>query len=124
MRYHAVDRDIELSSLAKLAANYTMGQIKEFVETIMQPRRIIQLSYNPLRQMELYALMVASKQGPVTDKEYKKFTKWYSKTPLGKKRARLNKHLEKKREADKAASEKQKKRWCSYCIIFFFFFGT
>ncbi|KAI4467650.1 hypothetical protein MML48_2g00000914 [Holotrichia oblita] len=110
MRYHGVNRNIEISCLAKLAVNYPMGILKEIVETLMQPRRIMQLSYKPLHQMELYNLMIKHKEGPVSDKDHKKFVKWYNKTPLGKQKAALMKIVEKRREMEAAQAEKQKKK--------------
>ncbi|RZC41157.1 hypothetical protein BDFB_011660, partial [Asbolus verrucosus] len=54
MPYHGVDRNIDVSCLAKLTKYYTLPDIKMAVETVLTPRRIIQLSYNPLRQEELF----------------------------------------------------------------------
>lgn len=110
MSYHGVNRNIEISSLAKLSVNYPMGILKEIVKTLMQPRRIMQLSYKPLHQVELYNLMITNKEGPVTDKDYKKFVKWYNKTPLGKQKVALMKIVEKRREMEAAQAEKQKKK--------------
>lgn len=110
MSYHGVDRNIEISCLARLAVNYPIGQLKKFVETLMQPRRIIQLPYKPLSQMEFYELMISWKEGPVTDKEYKKFIKWYNKTPLGRRKMKLMKVIERKREMEAAQAEKANKK--------------
>jgi hypothetical protein len=108
MPYHGVDRNIDLSCLAKLTVNFPLPVLKQVAEKIMTPRRIIQLSYNPLRQAELYEELI--NVDPITDKEYKKFLKFYKKTPLAKERARLNKYNQKRRDQEAKAAEKQKMR--------------
>ncbi|EFA06079.1 IQ and AAA domain-containing protein 1-like [Tribolium castaneum] len=108
MPYHGIDRNIDVSCLAKLTVNYPLPVLKQVAEKVLTPRRIIQLSYNPLRQSELYEELITV--DPITDKEYKKFVKFYKKIPLMKERGRLNKYLEKKREQESKAKEKQQQK--------------
>ncbi|KAJ8919460.1 hypothetical protein NQ315_016560 [Exocentrus adspersus] len=109
MAYHVVDRNIDVTSLVTVTLNYPFPVIKYAVEQVMTPRRIIQLSYNPLRQEELYEILVSEGLEPITDKEYNKYLKWYFKTPLGKQRNAFNKVAEAEREVERAAKEKAEK---------------
>lgn len=83
--------------------------IKSVIEQIMTTRRIIQLSYKPLQPQEIYEFFLSKGLEPVQDKVYKKFQKWYNKTPLGKERGAFNKWADLKREQEARANEKKKK---------------
>lgn len=109
MPYHGIDRNINVTSLATVTVNYPLPVIRDVVSRIMTTRRIIQLKYNPLRPEEVFEVFISEGLEPITDKEYKKYLKWYFKTPLGKDRAALNKFEEAAREAEKAAKEKAAK---------------
>ncbi|KAJ8963743.1 hypothetical protein NQ314_005412 [Rhamnusium bicolor] len=106
MPYHGVDRNFNITSLVTVSVNYPLPVIKNVVQQILTPRRIIQLRYNPLRSEEIYEVFVSGMLEPITDKEYKKFVKWYSKTPLGKERVAFNKFADIKREAEARQREK------------------
>lgn len=108
MPYHGIDRNIDLSCLTKLTVNFPLPVLKQVVENVLTPRRIIQLKYNPLRQSELYEELITAE--PITDKVYKKFLKFYKKTPLMKERGRLNKYLDKKREQEAKSQQKQQQK--------------
>ena len=110
MPYHGVDRNIDLSALAKLTVNVPLCELKKIVETVLNPRRIVELSYNPLRQSELYSYLVTNPSIQVSDKEYGKFVKWFGKTPMGKRKAAYMAEVGKKREqeAKRAAKEAEK----------------
>lgn len=56
----------------------------------------------------LFKVFVSKGIEPITDKEYKKFVKWYSKTPLGKERKRFNKWADGKRAIEAKAKDKKK----------------
>src|SRR5699024_1664645 len=103
-----VDRNIDLSCLAKLTVFYPLPVLKQVVEKVMTSRRIVELSYNPLKQSELYEELINVE--PISDKEYKKFLKFYNKIPLAKERGRLNKYNELKREQEAKAKEKQQQK--------------
>lgn len=106
MSYHGVDRDFNVTTLAKLTVNYPLLDIKETVETIFTPERIIALYHKPLKELELYEFI--TQKEPISDKEYNKFTKWYYKTPLGKKKMVFNKVADRKREQEAKQAEKNK----------------
>ncbi|ENN72771.1 hypothetical protein HUJ04_013362 [Dendroctonus ponderosae] len=106
--YHGVDRNFNFTSLATVTVNQPYPVIKQAVELILTARRIVQLKYKPLRAQELHEVFVANQLEPITDKEWKKFQKWYKKTPLGKERAIFNKWADGKREQEKKQQEKQK----------------
>lgn len=55
-----------------------------------------------------FEVFVSNGIEPITDKEYKKFVTWYSKTPLGKERKTFNKWAEEKRAVEAKAKEKKK----------------
>lgn len=96
MPYHGVDKNIDLSCLSKVTVKYPFGVIKEAVEQVMVPRRIIQFPFRPLTQQELYEPLVSME--PVNDKIWKKYQKWYNKTPIGKLATKLSKVNKEKRE--------------------------
>lgn len=106
MPYHGVDRNFECSTIATVTKAYPLTEIKRAVEAVMVPRRIIQLSYKPLNHAELYDAILKG-AGPITEKEYKKFDKWFKKTPLAKQRGKFMEIAEKLREAEAKKAEKQ-----------------
>ncbi|KAF7270092.1 hypothetical protein GWI33_016918 [Rhynchophorus ferrugineus] len=107
--YHQVDRDFNFTSLTTVTVYQPYSVIKSVVKKILTPRRIIQLKYKPLKAEELHEVFVQDQLEPITDKEWKKYTKWYGKTPLGKERSQFNKWADAKREQEKKQQEKQKK---------------
>ncbi|KAG5885827.1 hypothetical protein JTB14_017197 [Gonioctena quinquepunctata] len=78
MPYHGVDRNFNVSALAKVTVNYPLPVIKEVLQKIMTARRIIKLHYNPLTPQEVYEHFISEGLEPISDKEYKKFQKWYT----------------------------------------------
>lgn len=54
MGYHSVDRNFNVTAIAKRTINYPLPVLKEVLTNIMTPRRIIQLRYNPLTPQEIY----------------------------------------------------------------------
>lgn len=111
MPYHGVDRNFECSTISTVTKFYPLPEIKKAVEKVMTQRRIIQLSYKPLTHAELYDAILKG-DGPITDKEYNKFMKWFKKTPLAKERGKIMELAEKIREAEakRAEKEAQKKK--------------
>nr|XP_015209578.1 PREDICTED: IQ and AAA domain-containing protein 1-like isoform X3 [Lepisosteus oculatus] len=77
---------LDLSSLAKISDGYTQGHMVQVVRTILTERRIQQLAKRPLTATEFVAPL--AKIDPVFQDEEEAFKNWYTKTPLGKKRAR------------------------------------
>ncbi|XP_017770546.1 PREDICTED: IQ and AAA domain-containing protein 1-like [Nicrophorus vespilloides] len=109
MPYHGVDRSINLSAISKLTEKYPLVELNKAVKEALYPKRIVQLSYQPLQQSELLAPLLEG-PGPLTDKELQKFQKWYTKTVLGKQRNKLNKFNEVMREKLAKANEKKNKK--------------
>ncbi|CAG9764660.1 unnamed protein product [Ceutorhynchus assimilis] len=106
--YHGVDRNFNFTSLATMTENQPYPVLKKIVKDVLTPRRIIKLKYNPLKAQELIGPFIDEQIEPISDKEWKKYTKWYNKTPLGKERAVFNKIAEGKRELIRKQQEKQK----------------
>lgn len=109
MPYHGLDRNFDCSSLAKVTKSYPLPQIREAVEKVLTPRRIIQLKYRPLQQLELYEAIMEGPE-PVTEKEFNKLMKWFKKTPLAKQRGKLMAIAEKKREQENKQKEKMQQQ--------------
>lgn len=110
MPYYSIDREFNFTALASATVNYPLSDIKKIVNEILTPRRIIQLKYKPLLPEEVYEYFLKNDLEPITDKIYKKFIKWYNKTPLGKERVKFNKYATEKREAEAKAKEKAEKQ--------------
>lgn len=108
MPYHGVDRNFDCSAITKLTVAYPLIDIKKAVEKVFTPRRIIQLSYNPLRHSELYEAIIDGGES-VSEKEFKKFENWFKKTPLAKQRGKIIAIANLKREQEAKQAEKAKK---------------
>ncbi|KAK9869258.1 hypothetical protein WA026_003009 [Henosepilachna vigintioctopunctata] len=111
MPYHSVDRNMDLSCLARLTANYPLGVLKEVTTQVMTPARIVESYYTPFRQEELFEPFL--KIDPITDKMWKKYEKWYMKTQMGKLKKKFTKNKLKIREnilKMKAAEEKNQQK--------------
>lgn len=109
MPYHGLDRDFDCSCLAKVTKSYPLLQLKQAVEKVLTPRRIIQLRYRPLQPLELYETVMEGPE-PVSEKEFNKFLKWFKKTPLAKQRGKLMAISEKKREQERKQKEKMQQQ--------------
>lgn len=106
MPYHGIDRNFECSTMATVTQFYPLIEIKKAVERVMVPRRLIQLKYKPLTHAELYDSILQG-DGPIVDKDYNKFIKWFKKTPLTKERGKIMELAEKIREAEAKKAEKE-----------------
>nr|CAI5848103.1 unnamed protein product [Callosobruchus analis] len=84
--------------------------LKQALEEVLVPRRIVQLRFKPLTCEEIYEVFISKGIEPVTDKVYKKFIKYYEKTPLGKEKKAFNKWADLKREQEAKAKKKQNKK--------------
>nr|CAH7720166.1 unnamed protein product [Callosobruchus chinensis] len=110
MPYHGVDRNFNVTALTKVTVNYPFPVLKQALEEVLVPRRIVQLRFKPLTCEEIYEVFVSKGIEPISDKEYKKFIKYYQKTPLGKEKKAFNKWADLKREQEAKAKEKQNKK--------------
>ncbi|XP_035249034.1 dynein regulatory complex protein 11 [Anguilla anguilla] len=78
--------ELDLSSLAKVTDGYTQGRILRAVQAVLTQRRLDLQTQRPLRALEFIPPL--ARQDPVYKDEEETFKAWYSRTPLGKKRAR------------------------------------
>lgn len=53
MKYHGVDRDIDVSCLAKMSVGIPLNFIRQAVEKVLSLRRRITLKFNPLKPIEI-----------------------------------------------------------------------
>ncbi|KMQ96651.1 iq and aaa domain-containing protein 1-like protein [Lasius niger] len=53
MKYHGVDRDIDVSCLAKMSVGIPLDFIRQAVEKVLSLRRRITLKFNPLKPIEI-----------------------------------------------------------------------
>jgi len=53
MKYHGVDRDIDVSCLAKMSVGVPLNFIQQAVEKVLSLRRRITLKFNPLSPIEI-----------------------------------------------------------------------
>ncbi|XP_030637612.1 dynein regulatory complex protein 11 [Chanos chanos] len=90
---------LDLSSLAKVTDGYTQGHILRAVRCVLSTRRLQQQAERPLRAAEFIPAL--AKQDPVYKEEEETLKAWYSRTPLGKKRARAAKANEEEAETGK-----------------------
>ncbi|XP_029930624.1 dynein regulatory complex protein 11 isoform X2 [Myripristis murdjan] len=98
---------LDLSSLAKVTDGYTQGHIQQAVRAVLHPRRLTQLAAKPLSASEFVGPL--ARLDPVFREEEDAFKVWYSKTPLGKRKARATKSLEDKAEEGKRKSKDTRK---------------
>ncbi|KAG9339519.1 hypothetical protein JZ751_023661 [Albula glossodonta] len=102
--------ELDLSSLAKVTDGYTQGHILKAVQAVLSQRRLDQLARRPLSAQEFIPPL--ARQDPVYKEEEEAFKAWYSRTPLGKKRARAARAGEEEGEAGKGTEKggKEKKK--------------
>lgn len=86
MKYHGVDRDIDVSCLAKMSVGVPLEFIRQAVEKVLSLRRRIDLKFNPLSPVEIMN-EIMTYQYPTT-KMLEAFSKFEKRTPLGRKRAK------------------------------------
>lgn len=53
MKYHGVDRNIDVSCLAKMSIGVPLNFVREAVEKVLSPRRRITLKHKPLNTVEI-----------------------------------------------------------------------
>ncbi|XP_055069214.2 dynein regulatory complex protein 11 isoform X1 [Misgurnus anguillicaudatus] len=77
---------LDLSSLAKVTDGYTQGHIVQAIQTVLSSHRLSQQTKRPFTAVEFIPPL--ARQDPVYKEEEEAFKAWYSRSPLGKKRAR------------------------------------
>ncbi|XP_018364470.1 PREDICTED: IQ and AAA domain-containing protein 1-like [Trachymyrmex cornetzi] len=88
MKYHGVDRNIDVSCLAKMSIGIPLNFIRQTVEKVLSLRRRITLKSNPLNPMEIMNEILMY-QHPTTGM-VENLDKFERSTPLGKKRASVS----------------------------------
>ncbi|XP_076848767.1 dynein regulatory complex protein 11 isoform X2 [Brachyhypopomus gauderio] len=81
-----LDPTLDLSSLAKVTDGYTPGHMLQAAQSVLSARRLGQQVRRPLTASEL--LRPLARHDPVYKEEEEAFKAWYSRTPLGRRRAR------------------------------------
>ncbi|XP_026117912.1 dynein regulatory complex protein 11 isoform X1 [Carassius auratus] len=103
---------LDLSSLAKVTDGYTQGHILQAIQTVLNSHRLNQQTKRPLTAVEFIPPL--ARQDPVYKEEEEAFKAWYTRTPLGKKRARAAKASEeedhKKGKTKGGKSQKKEKK--------------
>ncbi|XP_043923534.1 IQ and AAA domain-containing protein 1-like [Protopterus annectens] len=99
---------LDFSSLAKISDGYTQGRIVDVVKSVLTERRIEMLPKKPLKTVEFLAPL--AKVDPIFKEEEEELKNWYSKTPLGKKRARAALGKEGEEEEQKKGAGKDGKK--------------
>ncbi|XP_061883777.1 dynein regulatory complex protein 11 isoform X1 [Entelurus aequoreus] len=101
---------LDLSSLAKISDGFTAGHMIQAIQTVITKRRLLLQEKRPLKAIEFVAPL--AKFTPVFQDQEEALKKWYTKTPLGKKRAKAAAEREEALQAQtkgKAAAKKGKK---------------
>ncbi|XP_073433693.1 dynein regulatory complex protein 11 [Dendrobates tinctorius] len=98
---------LNYSALAKITDGFTPGHMVQAVDTVLNDRRLRQLSQKPLAATEFLGSL--SRQEPVYKEEEEAFKTWYSKTPLGKKRSKTMPGAEEEKGKDKGKKKGAKK---------------
>ncbi|XP_073489747.1 dynein regulatory complex protein 11 [Aquarana catesbeiana] len=102
---------LNFSALAKITDGFTPGHMVQAVDTVLNERRIRQLSSKSLAASEFMGSL--SRQEPVYKEEEEAFKSWYSKTPLGKKKSKAIPGAEEdtgKEKGKKKSTKKGKKK--------------
>ncbi|KAF7461983.1 hypothetical protein GHT09_013311 [Marmota monax] len=99
-----VTQSLDISALAKVSDGYTTGHIFQATHSVLNERRLLQLSKRPLVASEFLGHL--AKLDPVYREEEESLKEWYFKTPLGKKSLKFMKD----QEAEEAKLAKEKKR--------------
>ncbi|CAN2389127.1 IQ motif containing with AAA domain 1, partial [Pristimantis euphronides] len=96
---------VNYSALAKITDGFTPGHMVQAVDTVLNERRISQLSKKALTAAEFLGSL--SRQEPVYKEEEETFKTWYSKTPLGKKRSKAMHGAEEEKDKGKKKGAKK-----------------
>lgn len=79
MKYHGVNRDFNVHSLAQTLRGYDIKSIKQGVATTLNSNRIAQLSFKPLEPMEVINAVLANNEAICTEPfDYEFFNTWYA----------------------------------------------
>ncbi|XP_026742098.1 IQ and AAA domain-containing protein 1-like [Trichoplusia ni] len=87
MKYHGVNRDFNVHSIAQALRGYDIHTIREVVESLMKGKRLAELYYKPLEPMEILQGVLKCDDAVYTDTtDTEMFNAWYmSYSPWGPK---------------------------------------
>ncbi|XP_077573923.1 dynein regulatory complex protein 11 [Stigmatopora nigra] len=94
---------LDLSSLAKISDGYTAGYMIKAIQQVITKRRLLLQEKRPLTAVEFVAPL--AKFTPVFQEQEDAFKKWYTKTPLGKKRIKAAQEREEALQAQQGAAK-------------------
>lgn len=107
MGYHGVDRNFDCSSLAITSVGLSFESIRDAVANVLSVKRRMNLKKRPLHPDEIMQYLI-SNRAEVATKEYEKLLKWEKKTPLGKRRSKMEAEERVSRAAKDQALKKPK----------------
>lgn len=100
-----LSNSLDISSLSKVSDGYTAGQILSAVKEVLTERRISQQQAKPLQAFEFIPGL--ARNDPIYKEEEEAYKKWWSKTPLGTKRAKATAEEEDGGKKDKPKPKKR-----------------
>ncbi|KPJ10274.1 IQ and AAA domain-containing protein 1 [Papilio machaon] len=78
MKYHGIDREFNVHSLAQTLRGFDINTIRRAIETVLDGNRIAQLYFKPLEPAEILKAAMDDSQGNYIDPfDYDMFTQWY-----------------------------------------------
>lgn len=107
MKYHGVDREFNVHSVAQSLRGYDINTIRKAINNLLNGKRIAELGYKPLQPLEVVSAVIENEEAIYTEEwDYDQFKQWYlTYSPWGAKYLEymimLDKQLEMKLKADK-----------------------
>jgi len=86
MKYHGIDRNIDVSCLAKMSVGIPLDFIRQAVEKVLSLRRRVTLKFNPLSPVEIMEEILMY-QYPTTEM-MENLNKFERRILLGRRRAK------------------------------------
>ncbi|XP_043505709.1 dynein regulatory complex protein 11-like [Polistes fuscatus] len=87
MKYHGIDRNIDVSCLAKMSVGVPLKFIRESIEKVLSLERRIILNHEPLSQVEI--IEEVWKYEPLANEILEQYKHFENKTPLGRMREKM-----------------------------------
>ncbi|XP_058257869.1 dynein regulatory complex protein 11 isoform X2 [Hemibagrus wyckioides] len=97
---------LDLSSLAKVTDGYTQGHILQAVQSVLTSQRLSRQTKKPLTALEFIPPL--ARQDPIYKEEEEAYKSWYSRTPIGRRRARAGKAFQEAAELKKGKKKQGK----------------
>ena len=99
MKYHGIDRNLDVSCLAKVSVGYPLSFVRQVVDNVLNVRRRIVLKFKPLLPEEILKELLQHETLP--PKMLQQFIKFESRTTLGKNRAKIMNALKEEKDNSK-----------------------